>query len=139
MENAAGEGFKRWLDNTKIGGASLRQIIGFSWQVQSNEPTFLPNVVNDIFQAGSYVWHSGDNNPGNLEGHAGGGFVGGPEGTPRLILAHGGELVLNRRQQEQGVAGAGGGNTIYITVNEASDAHETARVVTERLMSALVP
>jgi hypothetical protein len=35
-----------------------------------------------------------------------GGVVPGPEGQPALILAHGGEVVLNRRQQRAGVAGS---------------------------------
>ena len=50
--------------------------------------------------------------PGNPESHAIGGIVGGPQGAPRLILAHGGERVQTVAERE-----GGGGDTITVSVN----------------------
>jgi len=59
-----------------------------------------------------------------LENRANGGFIGGPEGAPRLALVHGGELVLNRPQQ------AAMGSTFNVTINgNVDDPQQMARLI----------
>jgi hypothetical protein len=56
--------------------------------------------------------------------------VPGPEGAPRMILAHGGEMVLNR--QQQGRAGI----TVNITGNNITGEIELDRLVRRAITSA---
>ena len=61
-----------------------------------------------------------------------GGFIGGGEGQGQLIMAHGGELVLNRAQQ------ASLGTTFNITVNGGGgDPNELARAIAEEVNAVL--
>tara|TARA_R110002020_G_scaffold214411_1_gene421442 strand:- start:363 stop:1184 length:822 start_codon:yes stop_codon:yes gene_type:complete len=65
-------------------------------------------------------------------GFAQGGFVGGPEGSARLAVVHGGELVLNRQQQRSGI----GGITVNITGNHITGEMELDRLVRRAITSA---
>jgi hypothetical protein len=61
-------------------------------------------------------------------GLAQGGFIGGPEGAPRLAVVHGGELVLNRPQQ------AAMGSTFNFTINgNVDDPQQMARLIAEEV------
>ncbi len=50
-----------------------------------------------------------------------GGIVGGLKGSPQVILAHAGEMVLNDRQQQSVAGGLGGGQTINNYFNAPID------------------
>jgi len=64
--------------------------------------------------------------------YANGGFIGGSEGSKQVVMAHGGELVLNRSQQ------AALGSTFNITVNgNVDDPQDMARTIAEQVNAAL--
>lgn len=52
---------------------------------------------------------------GSILGFQGGGRVPGPEGAPQLAIVHGGEVVLNRRQQA-GLDSEGGGTNVTFNI-----------------------
>jgi tetrahydromethanopterin S-methyltransferase subunit G len=70
---------------------------------------------------------------GQEKGMAEGGIVPGPMGAPRMILAHGGEMVLNRQQQA-----AVSNNSITVNVNgNVDDPYLMARLISEQVNTAL--
>ena len=61
------------------------------------------------------------------------GIMPGPMGAPRMILAHGGEMVLNRQQQA-----AVSNNSITVNVNgNVDDPYLMARLIAEQVNTAL--
>jgi hypothetical protein len=64
-----------------------------------------------------------------LDSFAGGGRVPGPEGSPQLAMVHGGEMILNRKQQ-------GAGIVINITGNHITGEMELDRLVRRAITSA---
>ena len=61
---------------------------------------------------------------------AGGGRVPGPVGSPRLAMVHGGEMILNRKQQQQA------GIVVNITGNHITGEMELDRLVRRAITSA---
>ena len=94
--NAMGELMSRLKGVDPIKDAALHSQIVRDWGIETNR---------DIAAAKAAV----------APPMAQGGFVGGAEGAPSLAMVHGGELVLNRRQQQAM------GSTINITVNGGGD------------------
>ena len=70
---------------------------------------------------------------GGRMGFASGGMVPGPEGAPRMAVVHGGEMILNRGQQQ---SGGFGGVTINITGNHITGEIELDRIVRRAITSA---
>ncbi|MCP4415963.1 MAG: phage tail tape measure protein [Chloroflexi bacterium] len=91
-------------------GAGILQ--GIWDEITSSGPSGLLNAVSSITPGGIV----GDVAMSVL-GFAEGGVVPGPAGSPQMVMAHGGEMILNQ-QQQQGL----GGTSINVTVNANDEA-----------------
>lgn len=111
-------------------GSPLRVFLeGYIGDLKKTEGTFVSTVRVDASNALFVLQQLHDLGGFNLDpfsfvvnpdnGFAAGGYIDGPIGAPRVILAHGGERVLTPEQQRQG--GGGGIGPINVTVTGVSD------------------